>query len=174
MRTLAAALVVGGIAGLPGHAAQAQPSPVATAAISGENFLGAAHSSAMLQARAADLAASRETRPEVRPFARRMVEFRRDHIPKLEAAAREHRFPTPSGKQFEHQVLIENLEPLDFLALSRRYAELQVQALEQELQIYAAAANSPDPWAKSLAAETTPQLTKLLEEARRVQQAVGP
>ena len=42
-----------------------------------ETFLRLAHSAAVLQAQAAELAASRDTRPEVRAFARRMAEFRR-------------------------------------------------------------------------------------------------
>ena len=66
-------------------------------ALGPSNFLRLAHSSAVLQARAAQMVASRETRPEARAFAQKMVEFRREHIPKLEAAARDHQLAVPLG-----------------------------------------------------------------------------
>jgi predicted outer membrane protein len=116
-----------------------------------ETFVRLAHSSAALQARAAELAGSRDTRPEARSYAQRMLEFRRGHIAALERAASENGVAIPAVKQFEHQVLIENLEPLDFLALSRRYAELQVQALQQELQVYGGAEKSPAAWVTNVA-----------------------
>jgi predicted outer membrane protein len=139
-----------------------------------DNFLRLAHSSAVLQSRAAQMVASRETRPEARAFAQKMVEFRRDQIPKLEAAARDHKLVVRSVQEFEHQVILENLEPLDFLALSRRYAEIQVQALEQEVRGFASAESSLDEWIKNLASETRPRLEQLLDEARQMQKAVGP
>ena len=120
------------------------------------------------------MVASRETRPEARAFAQKMVEFRREQIPKLEAAARDHQLAVRSVQEFEHQVILENLEPLDFLALSRRYAEIQVQALEQEVRGFASAESSPDEWIKNLASETRPRLEQLLDEARQMQKAVGP
>jgi hypothetical protein len=95
-----------------------------------------------------------------------MVEFRREQVPKLEAAAREHQLAVPSVQEFEHQVILENLEPLDFLALGRRYAEIQVQALEQEVRGFASGENSSEEWLKSLAANTRPRLQQLLDEAR--------
>jgi hypothetical protein len=76
--------------------------------------------------------------------------------------------------QFDHRVIIENLQPLDFLALSRRYAELQVQALDQEVRVYLGGENGSDAWVKTLANETLPPLRRLLEEAEEVRQAVGP
>ena len=142
--------------------------------LSRDGFVRAAHSSAALQARAAELAATRETRPEAKSFAQEMVAFRREQIRKLEAGAAENKSAASAGLEFEHQVLIENLEPLDFLALSRRYAELQVQALESEVQLYAGAANSPDEWVKSFAGSVGPALTGLLDRARGMQKAVGP
>ena len=98
-------------------------------------FLGFAHSSAVLQERASRLAASKDTRPEVREFAREMARFRGQQAERLRAVAQERgmRLPGPE-EEFEHRVVLENLEPLDYLALSRRYAEVQVQALKQEIR----------------------------------------
>ena len=82
---------------------------------------------------------SRDTRPEARSFAQAMLEFRRALGSKLEGLARERNLKLPTVLEFEHQTVLENLEPLDALELSRRYAEVEMQALEQELQIYGAA-----------------------------------
>ena len=158
---------------LPHAAAQPTAAPAATV-LDPASFVRLAHSSALLQAQAAQLVASRETRPEARAFAQKMVEFRREHLSRLKAAARDHQLAVPSVQEFEHQVVLENLEPLDFLALSRRYAEIQVQALEQEVRGYTSGENSSESWLKSLAADTRPRLQQLLDEARQMQKAVGP
>jgi putative membrane protein len=139
-----------------------------------ETFVGLAHSSAVVQARAAELVASRETRPEVRSFAQKMVEFRRGQIARLEDTARQKNVPVPTQLQFEHRLILENLEPLDSLELSRRYAEFQVQALEQELQIYAGVKNAPAAWPGDLADQTLTELRRLLVEAEAMKKAVGP
>lgn len=157
--------------------AAAQPgggAPAPNTALDPASFLRLAHSSAVLQSRAAELAASRDTRPEARAFATKMVEFRREQIPKLEAIAREHRIDIPAVQDFEHQVILENLEPLDFLALSRRYTEVQVQALEQEVHGYGSGESSPEGWVQQLAKDTRPRLRELLDEARKAQLAVAP
>ena len=154
-------------------AAQPTTAPAAKP-LDAASFLRLAHSSAVVQAKAAQLVVSRETRPEARAFAQKMVEFRREQVPRLEAAARDHQLAVPSIQEFEHQVILENLEPLDFLALSRRYAEVQVQALEQEVRGYALAENSSDDWRKSLAADLRPHFQQLLDEARQMQKAIGP
>jgi putative membrane protein len=155
--------------------AAAQPASTgARPALDAATFLALAHSSAVLQAQAAELAASRDTRPEVRSFALRMAEFRRDQIARLLSAAGERTLAVSPVPAFEHKVILENLQPLDFLELSRRYAEVQVQALEQELQSYAAAESSPDEWVRTFVRDTRPRLQEFLAEARRVRQAVGP
>lgn len=155
--------------------AQAQPATAPTAKpLGAANFLRLAHSSAVLQARAAQLVVSRETRPEAQAFAQKMMDFRREQLPKLEAAARDHQLAVPSVQEFEHLVVFENLEPLDFLALSRRYAEIQVQALEQEVRGFASGENSSEDWLKSLATEIRPRLQQLLDEAREMHKAIGP
>jgi putative membrane protein len=137
-------------------------------------FLVFAHSSAVLQEQASTLAASRDTRPEVKEFAQGMAAFRLEQIARLGDVARAENVTLPEGKQFGHRVVLENLEPLDFLALSRRYAEIQVQALEQEILGYQAAERSQDEVLTRLATETLPQLQDRLEAARAMMQAVEP
>ncbi|MFL5315113.1 MAG: DUF4142 domain-containing protein, partial [Microvirga sp.] len=67
----------------PAAAQPAQPAARSRPVPDAETFLRLAHSAAVLQAQAAELAASRDTRPEVRAFARRMAEFRREQIASL-------------------------------------------------------------------------------------------
>jgi putative membrane protein len=168
-----------GAAALRPLTAQTAPAPAAPEAqavrpINADMFVRLAHSSASVQSRAAELAATRDTRPEAKAYAQRMMEFRRGQLLRLEGAARDNKVPIPTSAELQHRQILENLEPLDYLALSRRYAEFQIQALEQEMQIYGGAANSPDGWLRSLAAETAPELRRLLEDAREMRRAVGP
>jgi putative membrane protein len=139
-----------------------------------QRFLDLAVSSASLQAKAATLAATRDTRPEVKTFAQAMQTFRDGQLRRLQAFAQERSLRLPLVEQFEHKVLLENLEPLDLLALTRRYAELQIQALDQEIRIYQAAAQGQDDAVKRFAQEMMPQLQQQLDGARRVWDTVKP
>ena len=137
-------------------------------------FLGFAHSSAVMQERASRLAASKDTRPEVKEFAREMARFRGQQVERLRAVARERGLGPPAEGEFEHRVVLENLEPLDHLALSRRYAEVQVQALEQEIKGYEAASRGPDGAMQRFSAEMLPELRQRLGAAHRMHDAVKP
>ena len=103
----------------------------------------------------------------------RMAEFRREQIASLLSAARERTLAVSPVPALEHKVILENLEPLDSLELSRRYSEVQVQALEQEMAAYALAESSPDGWVATVARDSKARLQGLLDEARQVRQAIG-
>jgi putative membrane protein len=172
---LAVGMVLSGTA--PAAWAQGQGTSTAPAQarpIEPQEFLRLAYSSATLQGQAAKLAASRETRPEVRSFAASAADFRLGLLQRIEAFAKERSMQLPSVKEFEHQVIIENLEPLDYLALSRRYAEIQVQALDQELGIYRAASRSSTPEIKTFAEQVLPELQQQQEGAQRMYEALRP
>lgn len=145
-----------------------------TRIIQPEEFLRLAYSSAALQEQAAKLAASRETRPEVKSYATTAVDFRAGLLKRIATFAQEHQLPLPPMKEFEHRVIIENLEPLDYLALSRRYAEVQVQAVEQELGIYRAASQSPNQELKAFADQLLPELERQRDGAQKMYEAVKP
>lgn len=153
--------------GLRGQSPPTEPRPVDPG-----RFFGFAYSSAVLQERASTLAASKDTRPEVQEFAREMARFRGQQLGRLRAVAQERGLRLPGEEDFEHRVVLENLEPLDYLALSRRYAEVQVQALEQEIRGYEAAARATDENTKRLSAEMLSQLPQRLDAARRMHEAV--
>jgi predicted outer membrane protein len=156
------------------QASGAQPGQSAAAATSAQHLFDLAFSSADLQAKAAALAATRNTRAEVKSLAQNMQAFRQAQLQRLQALAQERKLKLPSVERFEHKVMLENLEPLDYLALSRRYAEFQVQALEQELQIYEAAARGEDDGLKRLAQEMAPKLQEQLTAARAAFETVKP
>jgi putative membrane protein len=145
-----------------------------TRPIEPQEFVRLAYSSASLQAQAARLAAGRDTRPEVKDYAASAADFRASLLQRLEAFARERSIPLPARKEFEHQVIIENLEPLDALELSRRYAEIQVQALDREIGIYQAASRSPHQEIKEFAAQVLPELQQRLKGAQTMYDAIKP
>ncbi|CAH2601807.1 conserved exported protein of unknown function [Rhodovastum atsumiense] len=166
---LAAALALSAAA--PGIA---MPAEVPPRPLDPGRFLVFACSSAHFQQRAATLAATRDVRPEVKQFAQGMADFRRPQLEQLRALAQQRGVRIGSEEEFEHKVVLENLEPLDYLALTRRYTEVQIQALEQEIRGYEEAAKGPDEGLKTLAAGTLPQLHPRLDAARRLQEAVKP
>ena len=79
-----------------------------------------------------------------------------------------------SEPTFEQRVILQNLEPLNFLALSRRYAEMQVEGLEFELLTYEKTAVLADAALKAFVAEWQPQLTQQLANARKMQDSFRP
>jgi predicted outer membrane protein len=83
-----------------------------------QEFVRLAYGSASFQGQAARLAASRDTRPEVKSYATAATEFRLGLLQRLEAYAKERNMPLSSAKEFKHQVILENLEPLNALELS--------------------------------------------------------
>jgi putative membrane protein len=170
-----AALALGSM--VPGHPeralAQAADASAPVQGVDAARFLLLAHSSNAMQARASELVASRDARPEARSIAQAMLEFRRALSAKLDGLARERNLALPTALELEHQTILENLEPLDALELSRRYVEVELQALQQELQIYRVAPAS-DEGLRTLANETAPKIQQLLDDARRTRQSLGP
>jgi predicted outer membrane protein len=147
----------------------------ATAPFDSRRFVAFAVSSAEFQRRAASVASLRDTRPEVKAFAAGMTRFREEQLERLRAASDSTGIPVPPpGLEPEHRVVLENLEPLDYLALSRRYMEVQLQALEQEARGYEIAVREGQGATRNLAEETLPEIRRWRDEARRVLAAVSP
>ena len=131
-------------------------------------FLTGALSVATLQARASEMILTRDATPEVKGFAENVLSFRRNHIAQIESLANERGVKVASEPTFEQRVILQNLEPLNFLALSRRYAEMQVEGLEFELLTYEKTAAVADAALKGFAAEWQPQLAQQLGDARKM------
>jgi putative membrane protein len=140
-----------------------------------EPFLRFALSSARMQARAAELALLKQPRPEVAQAAEAMLEFRRSRLQALEALAHRAGVTVAGDLEFEHAIVLENLEPLDFLALSRRWVEVQTQALQQELLFYRAflAQDRPDPQVAAFARDALPDLDGRLQQMAPVRDGIG-
>jgi hypothetical protein len=101
----------------------------------------------------------------VKDFATSMLRFREQQLARLGASAE---------LQPEHRAVLENLEPLDHLALSRRYMEVALQSLDQEVRGYEAASQAGQGGTKALAEEGLPEIRRWREEARRVLAKVMP
>ncbi|MBK5958416.1 hypothetical protein CCR97_09370 [Rhodoplanes elegans] len=131
-------------------------------------------SSARMQARVCEIVLAKDVRPELRGLAETIVAFRREQVPRLETVAREHGVAVVPVLEFEHQVALDNLAPLDFLALGRRFVELQQQALEQEITIWRRGQGAAEPWLAALAGEILPRIEALLADARKGAVVVVP
>ena len=131
-------------------------------------------SSATLQNKMSSLVASRDTRPEVKAFASREAQASADHLEQLRTFARARALQPPEGMDAEHRAMWDNIEPLDYLALTRRYAEVEQQALERDVQMYEEAAKSSDANVQALATKMLPGLRDRLVQARSVHDAVKP
>src|SRR4051812_43907564 len=119
-RMLLAAAAVG-LPSLSGRAQTAAASAVAVAV----RYLA---SSGMLQNKMSSLVASRDTEPEVKAFAGQRARAAADHLEQLRTFARARSLQVPEESP----------------ALTRRYAEVEQQAVERDVQMYEEAAKSPD------------------------------
>jgi len=142
-----------------------------TGAVRNEAPLRALYGLAELQRRAATLAASRDTRPEVKTFAAEMATWREGQVPRLRDFLSARGIVSPEMTE-DQRTVWQALEPLDHLELSRRYAEVQVQALELEVPAYEAASTSADAAVRALAEEFLPTLGRMLGKAKSVHDAV--
>ena len=140
---------------------------------SNEDPLRALYGLAELQRRAATLAASRDTRPEVKSYAAEMAGWRNAQLPRLRAFLTERGILSPELTD-DQRTVWDALATLDFLALTRRYAEVQLQSLELETAGYERATTTGDPSLVALANEMLPQLRQMLAGARRAHDAVKP
>ncbi|MGG5819673.1 DUF4142 domain-containing protein [Falsiroseomonas sp. HW251] len=144
-----------------------------TAAVPNEGPLRALYGLADLQRRAATVAASRDTRPEVKTFAAEMAAWREVQLPRLRDFLSGRGIASLDMTE-DQRTVWQALEPLDHLELSRRYAEVQVQALDLEVPAYEAALASTDPSVRALAEEMLPTLRRVLDRARQVHDGVKP
>jgi len=149
-----------------------RPARAQTASPPVVNAIGFLASSATLRQRASALAASRDTRPEVKAFAAEEANASVSDLERLRSFARARGFDLPQEMELDHQSIWDNLEPLDYLALSRRYAEVELQALERDAQMYEQAGQSAEADVRALAAEMLPRLRGRLEKAKQIYEAV--
>ncbi|MFL9827304.1 hypothetical protein [Rhodoplanes sp. SY1] len=158
---------------VPRFAAAQAPAPAGPNA-GAAALLRLALSSARMQARVCEIVRAKDVRPEVRGLAETIAAFRREQVPRLEAVSGEHGITVSPVLEFEHQIAIDNLAPLDFLALGRRFVELEQQALEQEITIWRRGQGAAEPWLAALAGESLPRIEALLADARKVAVGVVP
>ena len=159
--------------GAGSSAAQTNTSP-ALSQIQIERFFGFATSATRLALAASQAAAKRELRPEIKDAARTIAEVRVQQLADLAASAQADGLVLTQDLQFEHRVGLENLIPLDYLAFSRRYAEMMVQIVAQEREAYKWAVSSGDQGLADLARQATKHLDAADRSAKAALAAVGP
>ncbi len=137
-------------------------------------FIEAAYSSALFQARISRIAAAKDPRPGIKALAERVRDFRAAQLPELARLAGTAGIGVRDTLDLELRSIVENIEPLDYLALSRRYAEVEVQALGREIAAYEEAARSDMQPVRDYVASTLGRLRDLDAAARAELSAVAP
>ncbi|MBK3402886.1 DUF4142 domain-containing protein [Methylorubrum populi] len=137
-------------------------------------FVEAAYASAVFQERISRVAAAKATRPGIKVLAERVRDFRSAQLPTLGRLAAAVGIEVRDTLDLELRSIVENIEPLDYLALSRRYAEVESQALEKEIAAYEEAARSSSQQVRGYAATHLETLRSFGKEARDELKAVGP
>jgi putative membrane protein len=138
-------------------------------------FLRLAASLAAFEIEAGSHALQAATRPEVAALARETVEFQGNLMQRLRTVAQQRNLNMPEEMLLEHRAALDGLVPLDGEELNRRYAETQIQALQQAVELYrAAAGQDDDPALKGLAAELLPGLERQQAMAQELVKAVRP
>ncbi|GJD59820.1 DUF4142 domain-containing protein [Methylobacterium dankookense] len=137
-------------------------------------FIEAAYSSAVFQDRISRIAAAKDTRPGVKALAERVRDFRASQLPELARLAGVTGVEVRDTLDLELRSIVENIEPLDYLALSRRYAEVEVQAIGREIAVYEGAAQSDAQPIRDYIAATLGRLRDLEAGAKLELSAVAP
>ncbi|WP_336491310.1 DUF4142 domain-containing protein [Methylobacterium nigriterrae] len=140
----------------------------------GRRFVEAAYASALFQARISGIAAAKDVRPGIKALAERVRDFRKAQLPELAQLAKASGVEVHDTLDRELRSIVENIEPLDYLALSRRYAEVETQALEKEINAYEDVARAGPQPVQDYAAATLEKLRELRKAAKDGLAAVAP
>jgi predicted outer membrane protein len=175
---LAAALILPALLTSPAPAQQTgdtAPSVGNLQALEPASFLAVAASLAMFEIEAGNQVLRSATRPELVELAHDTIRLQDEVMQRLRRAAQERGHSLPDAMSLEHRAVLEGLASLDGAELERRYAETQVQALDQALELYRSAAGQEgDAGLKSLAGEVLPRLERQDQAAQRAVQLVRP
>ena len=139
-----------------------------------QRFVEAAYATAVFQARISAIASSKDTRPGIKALAERVRDFRAAQVPELARLAKASGIEVHDTLDLELRSIVENIEPLDYLALSRRYVETQTQALDKEIAAYEDAVRSGPPLVRDYAKSALETLRDLGKASREERAAVGP
>ncbi len=137
-------------------------------------FIEAAYSSALFQAQISRIAAAKEPRPGIKSLAERVRDFRTAQLPELARLAGDAGVEVRNTLDRELRSIVENIEPLDYLALSRRYAEVETQALSLEIAAYEDATRSEAQAVREYVAATLGTLRDLRKVSQAELAAVAP
>ncbi|MHB2210738.1 DUF4142 domain-containing protein [Methylobacterium sp. CM6257] len=137
-------------------------------------FIEAAYASALFQAQISRITAAKDPRPGIKALAERVRDFRASQVPELARLAGTTGVTVRDTLDLELRSIVENIEPLDYLALSRRYAEVETQALGREIAVYENAARSEAQQIRDYAAATLSTIRELNKAAQTELAAIAP
>ena len=137
-------------------------------------FIESAYASAQFQAKISRITAAKDPRPGIKALAERVRDFRASQVPDLARLAEATGVRVRDTLDLELRSIVENIEPLDYLALSRRYAEVETQALGREIAAYEEATRSDAQPIRDYVATTLGRLRDLEMAAKTELSAVAP
>lgn len=153
-----------------GAAAAQAPAPPA------EEFVATAAVSNTFEIDSGRIAAENAENPEVKEFADKIVSDHTDADEKLRAAAEEAGVATPVPETLDprHEEMIQQLNAATGAEFDTLYAEIQVQAHEEAVDLFSSYAEQGDEEPlREFASSTLPHLEEHLEQARELQQQVS-
>lgn len=155
------------------HQENTQPSARQTR-MADEEFAKKAAQGGMAEVKLGQLAEEKSQSPEVKKFAKRMVEDHTKANDKLKEAAMKDNINLPSDMDSKDEQTYESLNKLSGPEFDRAYAKHMVKDHQEDVAEFRREANSGQKDSiKKFAAETLPTLQSHLREARQMEQATG-
>jgi putative membrane protein len=137
-------------------------------------FIESGYSPAQFQSRISRVVAQKEVRPEAKALASAVLAYRERQIPAIAELAKTVGIGVRNTLDRESLAIAENLTPLDGLELSRRYLEVEIQALEKEAELYQEVARSGSESVRAFAQREVSTVKQMADTARSAYNAAKP
>ena len=137
--------------------------------VDASNFVEEASAKGLAEIESAKLALSKSNTPAVRKFAETMIADHTKANEELAAIARSKKLKISDEPELMNKAKATILKQRDGQSFDEAYANNQVMAHEQTIELFQKAANSKDAELKAFAKKTLPKLQHHLEMARELQ-----
>jgi putative membrane protein len=137
--------------------------------VDAKNFVEEASAKGLAEIESSKLALNKSNTPAVRKFAEAMIADHTKANEELAAIARSKKLKVSDEPELLNKAKAKILKQRDGQSFDEAYANNQVMAHEQTLELFQKAANSKDAEVKAFARKTLPKLQHHLEKARELQ-----
>jgi putative membrane protein len=137
--------------------------------VDAKDFIEEASAKGLAEIESSKLALSKSDAPAVRKFAEAMIADHAKANEELSAIARSKKLEVADEPELLNKAKAKILKQRDGQSFDEAYANNQVMAHEQTLELFQKAANSKDAEVKAFARKTLPKLQHHLEKARELQ-----